>query len=61
MMCSDPRRSDETRVKAALEEMDDNAVAMLALILEEMAKKFPRKPQAKLMLVADADQPKSAI
>ena len=51
MSCSDPRRLDEERVRAALEQMDDEALAAMAAMMEEVAKKHPRPPRSALKMV----------
>jgi hypothetical protein len=51
MVCGDPRRSDEERARAALEQMDDEALAAMVKMMEEVAKKHPRPPRAELSLV----------
>lgn len=61
MECSDPRRSDEQRVRAALEQMDDEALAAMAKMMEEVAKKHPRLPRAGLKIVKPSVDPKTEI
>jgi 5,10-methenyltetrahydromethanopterin hydrogenase len=51
MMCSDPRRSDEERVKVAVEKMDDETLAAMADMMEQIAKKHPRPPRPALTIV----------
>lgn len=51
MKCSDPRRSDEQRARAALEQMDDASVAAMANMMEEVARKNPRPPKPDLKIV----------
>lgn len=53
MECSDPRHSDEQRARAALEQMDDSALASMADMMEEVAKKHPRPPRPSLKIVKD--------
>ena len=50
MICSDPRRSDEERARAALDTMDDAALAEMVKLMEEVARKHPR-PRSELKLV----------
>jgi hypothetical protein len=42
MVCSAPRRSDEERARAALEQMDDTALALIVVMVEDVARKNPR-------------------
>lgn len=51
MSCSDPRQSDEERARAALEQMDDEALAAMVKMMEDVAKKNPRTPRAELTVV----------
>lgn len=51
MECSDPRKSDEERARAALEQMDDESVASAAIMMEELARKHPRPPRPNLKIV----------
>lgn len=51
MECSDPRSSDEQRVRAALERMDDESVASIASMMEEVARQYPRPPRPDLKIV----------
>lgn len=51
MECSDPRRSDEQRARAALERMDDESVAAMANMMEDVARKHPRPPRHNLKIV----------
>ena len=55
MACKDPRESDEQRVMAATEQMDDEALAAMAKMMEEVAKKNPRPPRAALKIVKPSD------
>lgn len=51
MECSDPRHSDVQRVRAALEQMDDESVTAMADMMEEVARKNPRPPRPNLKIV----------
>jgi 5,10-methenyltetrahydromethanopterin hydrogenase len=51
MTCNDPRHSDEQRARAALEQMDDDALTAMVKMMEEVAKKHPRPPRAELKIV----------
>lgn len=51
MECSDPRRSDEQRARAALERMDDETLAAMASMMEEVARQHPRPPRPDLKIV----------
>lgn len=51
MECSDPRRSDEQRALAAMDQMDDETLATMATMMEEVARKNPRPPRANLKIV----------
>jgi hypothetical protein len=57
MACDDPRRSDEERARAALEEMDDAALAAMANMMEEVARKNPRPPRASIKIVGSTPDP----
>lgn len=57
MTCSDPRHSDEQRVRAALDQMDDDAVSAMADMMEDVAKKNPRPPRAGLKIVKPPSDP----
>ena len=61
MTCSDPRHSDEQRAKAALEEMDDTALAGIVLMMEEAAKKHPRPPRVELKIISPAADTKPKL
>lgn len=54
MTCNDPRESDERRARAALEEMNDSALADIVRIMEDAAKKHPRAPRADLKIIKTA-------
>ena len=51
MECTDPRHSDEQRVRAALDMMDDKSVTVMRKLMEKMAAKHPRPPRADLKIV----------
>lgn len=51
MKCSNSRESDEARALAALERMDDKALAAVASMMEEMAEKHPREQLNTLRVV----------
>jgi hypothetical protein len=59
MVCKDPRHSDEQRARAALEQMDDDALAAMVKMMEEVAKKHPRPPRADLKIVKPPAEPKA--
>lgn len=61
MTCNDPRHSDEERVRAALEQMDDETLAAMATMMEEVAKKHPRPPRAELKIVKPSDDTKTEM
>ncbi|MYM88293.1 hypothetical protein GTP91_14025 [Rugamonas sp. FT82W] len=42
-------RSYKERAKAALEQMDDEALVAMVRMMEEMAKKHPRQPTLKII------------
>lgn len=51
MECSDPRHSDERRALAAMDQMDDETLATMATMMEEVARKHPRLPRPNLKIV----------
>lgn len=51
MACTEPRGVDEARAIAALEQMDDESLAAMAVMMEEVAKKHPRAQRTKLSIV----------
>jgi hypothetical protein len=56
MECSDPRQSDEERVIAALDKMDDKSVTLMRRLMEKVAIKHPRPPRANLTIVKNTQE-----
>lgn len=56
MACNDPREANEQRVRAATEQMDSEALAAMADMMEETAKKHPRASRSESKIVKPPEE-----